>query len=61
MEYVNTFLLVKYNKPTILIRPELQDLGTLDFSEVERAVEEGRAACRRKAFALTAKAALWAG
>jgi NTE family protein len=61
MEYVNTLLLVKYNKPAVIIQPELQDLGPLDFSEVDRAVEEGRSACRRKAFALTAKAALWAG
>ncbi len=61
MEYVNTFLLVKYARPTVVIQPDLNDLGTLDFTQIERAVEEGRAACRRKAFALKMKAELWAG
>lgn len=47
MEYMNTTLLLKYYRPTVLIQPELGWLPTLDFSQTSKALTEGYNACRR--------------
>lgn len=44
MGYVNTMMMLKYARPTVLIEPDLVNLSTLDFSQASRALTEGHAA-----------------
>jgi NTE family protein len=44
MGYVNTSMMLKYARPTVLIEPDLIDLPTLDFSQASRALTEGHSA-----------------
>jgi len=44
MGYVNTTIMLKYARPTVLIEPDLLDLSTLDFTQASRALAEGSAA-----------------
>ncbi|HDP81057.1 MAG TPA: hypothetical protein ENN21_09485 [Spirochaetes bacterium] len=45
MGYANTMLMLKFNPPTVLIEPDLNDFSTLDFSGASRAITEGFLAC----------------
>lgn len=47
MGYMNTLLMLKYNPPTVLIEPNLLDFASLDFTQAQRALDEGTAACTR--------------
>jgi len=47
MEYMNTTLMITYNKPDVLIEPDLVHVGTLDFTKVDFLLNEGYAACLR--------------
>lgn len=47
MGYMNTMMMLKYNAPTVLIEPNLVDLPTLDFLQVQHALDEGERACER--------------
>lgn len=47
MEYMNTTLMITYNKPDVLIEPDLVQVGTLDFTKVDFLLNEGYAACLR--------------
>ena len=47
MGYMNTLLMLKYNPPTVLIEPNLLDFASLDFTQAQRALDEGMAACTR--------------
>ncbi|MGB4269617.1 MAG: patatin-like phospholipase family protein, partial [Spirochaetota bacterium] len=47
MEYMNTTLTITYNKPDVLIEPDLVHVGTLDFTKVDFLLNEGYAACLR--------------
>jgi NTE family protein len=47
MEYSNTMLMLKYQKPTVLIEPDLLDLKSLDFSHLSHALSEGYKASER--------------
>ena len=47
MEYMNTTLMITYNKPDVLIEPDLVHIGTLDFTKVDFLLNEGYAACLR--------------
>ncbi len=44
MGYVNTTMMLKYARPTVLIEPDLLDMGTLDFAQAARALTEGHSA-----------------
>ncbi len=44
MGYVNTTMMLKYARPTVLIEPDLVDMPTLDFAHASRALTEGHAA-----------------
>ena len=41
MEYTNTIMMLKYNTPSVLIEPDLPDIGTLDFIQVKKILTEG--------------------
>ncbi|MGQ9843663.1 MAG: patatin-like phospholipase family protein [Spirochaetota bacterium] len=47
MEYMNTTLMITYNKPDVLIEPNLVHVGTLDFTKVDFLLQEGYASCLR--------------
>jgi NTE family protein len=44
MGYVNTTMMLKYARPTVLIEPDLVDMPTLDFARASRALTEGHSA-----------------
>ncbi len=44
MGYVNTTMMLKYARPTVLIEPDLVDMPTLDFAQASRALTEGHSA-----------------
>ena len=47
MEFMNTTLMITYNKPDVLIEPDLLQVSTLDFTKVDMLLQEGYAACER--------------
>jgi predicted acylesterase/phospholipase RssA len=47
--------MLKYNPPTVLIEPNLLDFASLDFTQAQRALDEGTAACTRVRRALLNK------
>jgi predicted acylesterase/phospholipase RssA len=59
MEYVNTQTMLAYNAPTVLIEPEISGVGTLDFIEAKRLVDEGYAACERSGQEIVRKIKIW--
>jgi NTE family protein len=59
MEYVNTELMLKYNSPTVLIEPDVTYVGTLDFADAARIINEGHLACVRERRALIRKIRAW--
>lgn len=59
MEYMNSTLLLKYYRPTVLIQPELGWLPTLDFSQTSRALTEGFNACSRMQGAIKRRISCW--
>ncbi len=59
MEYVNTALILKYNRPTVLIEPNVTDVGTLGFTEAERILQEGYLACERSRKSLIRRVRRW--
>jgi NTE family protein len=59
MEYMNTLLMLKYYKPTVLIQPDLTDLQTMDFTQVPKAITEGFMACGRVRGQLIRRVKYW--
>lgn len=59
MEHVNTQNLLKYNKPTVLIEPELIQVGTLDFHKAKSIITAGYAASADKKSKLIRKIRFW--
>lgn len=55
MGYVNTTIMLKYARPTVLIEPDLVDLPTLDFTQASRALTEGHSASWKMKRALIRK------
>lgn len=47
MEFTNTQMMLKYNTPTVLIEPEVGEIGTLDFNNADKIITEGYLACSR--------------
>ncbi|MCX8123134.1 MAG: patatin-like phospholipase family protein [Spirochaetes bacterium] len=59
MEYMNTTLMITYNKPDVLVEPNLVEVGTLDFTKVDILLHEGFAACQRVEKDITRKVVRW--
>lgn len=59
MELVNTRLMLKYNPPSVLIQPNILEVGTLDFSDVSRIITEGYLACTEVKGALKRRVKMW--
>ncbi len=59
MEYHNTVLMLKYYRPTVLIEPNVMDVGTLDFIESPKILTEGYLACTRMRGALVRNVKFW--
>jgi len=59
MEYVNTVNTLKYHTPTVLIEPDLLQVGTLDFHDAKNILTAGYAASAEKKFELIRKIRFW--
>ncbi|HON79980.1 MAG TPA: patatin-like phospholipase family protein [Spirochaetota bacterium] len=59
MEYMNSTLILKYYRPTVLIQPDLGWLPTLDFSQTSRALTEGYNACSRMQGTIKRRISYW--
>ncbi|MCP4138587.1 MAG: hypothetical protein GY754_46955 [bacterium] len=59
MEYINTILMLKYYSPSVLIEPNLLELGTLDFTEIPRTLMGGYRACTKARGALIRNVKIW--
>lgn len=59
MEYVNTELLLKYNKPSVLIEPNVINASTLGFNEARSIINEGYLACARVRKSIVRRIAYW--
>jgi NTE family protein len=59
MEYTNTMLMLKYQKPTVLIQPDLLDINTLDFFRASDALTEGFQACEKVRGKIIRKIKYW--
>ncbi len=59
MEYMNTTMLLRHYRPTVLIQPELGDIGSLDFTQSRRALEGGYRACEKARGRLVRKIRYW--
>lgn len=59
MEYVNTRNNLFYHKPTVLIEPDLLNMGTLDFHNAKMIITAGYAASDEKKFELIRKVRFW--
>lgn len=59
MEYMNTTLMITYNKPDVHIEPDLVHIGTLDFTKVDFLLSEGYAACLRVEKEIKRKVLRW--
>jgi predicted acylesterase/phospholipase RssA len=55
MGYVNTMLILAYVRPTVLIEPDLVEMPTMDFTQVDQALKAGREAAERAEKALLGK------
>jgi hypothetical protein len=47
MEYMNTYALLRYNKPTVLIEPEVREISGLDFDSGSEVLQIGQAAVEK--------------
>jgi NTE family protein len=59
-EYINTMMMLKYNRPTVLIEPDSIGVGILDFTRIPEVIEEGRKASLRAHGALVRRVKRWA-
>ena len=59
MEYMNTMMILKYYRPSVIIQPNLIDMSTLDFTRAGSALSEGYAACRQVRRQLRTKIKFW--
>ncbi len=59
MEYVNTMLMLKYNRPTVLIEPDVLRFATFDFNKSREILEEGVKACDRIRGKLKRRVLIW--
>ena len=59
MEYINTVMILKYYRPSVIIQPNLIDMTTLDFTRAGRALSEGYAACRQVRRQIRTKIKFW--
>lgn len=59
MEYMNTLMILKHYRPSVIIQPNLTDMPTMDFTRAGRALSEGYAACRRVRRQIGRKIKLW--
>jgi NTE family protein len=57
--YINTMMMLKYNRPTVLIEPDSIDVGILDFTRIPEVIEEGHQASLRAHKALVRQVKLW--
>ena len=47
MEYINTMLMLKYNRPTVLVEPDVERFGTLGFVSAAEIMREGALAVEK--------------
>lgn len=59
MEYMNTVMILKHYRPSVIIQPNLTDMPTLDFTRAGRALSEGYAACRQVRRQINTKIKFW--
>jgi NTE family protein len=59
MEYMNTHLMLKHYKPTVLIEPDVRQIGGLDFDRGVEVFGLGWNAVAKSEFALKTKVLLW--
>lgn len=59
MGYVNTRNILEYNRPTVLVEPDLLKFGTMDFYRAYDILTEGLRACSEKKFEFTRKIKIW--
>ncbi len=59
MEFVNTALMLKFYRPSVLIEPNLVDVGTLDFSDISHLISEGYLASNRVRGQLLRRVKAW--
>jgi len=59
MEFVNTALMLKFYKPSVLIEPNLVDIGSLDFSDISHLITEGYRASSQVKGQLLRKVKVW--
>lgn len=59
LAYTNAQLSLKFNKPSVLLEPELLDIGTMEFSEAPRIFTEGYQACARTRKSLVSRVKNW--
>lgn len=59
MEYSNTMLMLKYQRPTLLIEPDLLDVKSLDFTHPSHALTEGFRACEKVRKRIIRKIKYW--
>ncbi len=59
MEYVNTRLMLKYNKPSVLFEPEVMKFSTFDFNKTREIIAAGEEECKRLRNVIRAKVKIW--
>ncbi len=59
MEFNNTALMLKFYNPSVLIEPNLVEVGTLDFSDISHLISEGYLASNRVRGQLIRKVKAW--
>ncbi len=59
MEIANTRNILVHNRPTVLIEPELLNIGTLDFDSIYRIITEGYRACSKVCRKLNRRVKVW--
>ena len=59
MEFINTKMMLRYNTPTVLIEPQLADVGTLDFNKAQKIITQGYIACSKVQKELVGKIQNW--
>lgn len=57
--YINTMLMLKYNRPTVLIEPDATDVGTLDFTRIPQVIREGHQASLRARGTIIRRVKIW--
>ncbi len=59
MEYMNTTMMLRHYRPTVLIQPELAEIGSLDFTRARLALDGGYRACEKARGRLVRKIQYW--